>query len=117
MRNNRGQALVEFIMVFPILLMILMAIIDFSNLFIYRFQLENKLNLISDLYMAGKNDKIDDNLDTGIDFNVSQANDYVELILTRKIKINTPGLNLIIGNPYTLKTSKFIYKEQETINE
>ena len=34
MKNSKGQALVEFIIVLPILLLIIMAIIDFGNIFI-----------------------------------------------------------------------------------
>ena len=55
--KNRGQALVEFILIVPIFLLILLAIIDFGNIFKTKYDLQNDLDLIAELY---KDEKIDD---------------------------------------------------------
>ena len=39
MKNSKGQALVEFIIVLPILLLIIMAIIDFGHIFTKKYSL------------------------------------------------------------------------------
>ena len=39
--NNKGQALVEFIIVAPILLLIFVALIDIGNIFLKKYDLNN----------------------------------------------------------------------------
>ena len=41
--NKKGQALVEFILILPVLLLILMAMIDIGNIFLKKYELENSL--------------------------------------------------------------------------
>ena len=54
--KNRGQALVEFVLIIPIFLMILLAIIDFGNIFHTKYTLQNDLDLITNLYKEKKED-------------------------------------------------------------
>ena len=44
MNNKKAQALVEFVLILPILIMILFSIIDFGNIFVTKSNLENKIN-------------------------------------------------------------------------
>ena len=46
MRNNRGQALVEFILILPVFLMIILCMIDFGKIFYEKYALQNDLDLI-----------------------------------------------------------------------
>ena len=54
--NNKGQALVEFILIFPIIVLILCIIIDFSNVFVSENKLENKLDDV--IYLIRNNYRI-----------------------------------------------------------
>jgi Flp pilus assembly protein TadG len=50
--NKRAQALIEFVLVLPILIMLLFSIIDFGTILIRKSELENKIN---EAYEAAKN--------------------------------------------------------------
>ena len=118
MINNRGQALVEFIMVFPILMIILMAIVDFGNIFLNHYRLENTLEKVESLYLDNKIDDINAMITKdNITLDITKEGEYTKLTLTKSLKINTPGLNLIIGNPYKVLASQFIYNNNEEPDE
>ena len=48
--NKKGQALVEFILILPVLLLIAMAMIDIGNIFLKKFDLNNDLETVTELY-------------------------------------------------------------------
>ena len=48
MKNNKGQALVEFIIVLPILLLIIISIVDFGNI------ISKKYKSLSEFFMQKK---------------------------------------------------------------
>ena len=54
MNKNRGQALVEFIIIVPILLLILLGIVDFGNIIYRKLALESTLDTVVDLYESNK---------------------------------------------------------------
>ena len=41
MKNNRGQALVEFIMILPILILFIMAVFDFANILLKKNEMND----------------------------------------------------------------------------
>lgn len=110
--KNRGQALVEFVLIIPIFLMILLAIIDFGNIFHTKYTLQNDLDLITNLY---KEKKEDDYLNYAsnnkIGLNIKNDNNYTTIEVSKNIKINTPLLNKVLNNPYTVKESITIYEK------
>lgn len=109
--KQRGQALVEFILIIPVLLMIILAIIDFTNIFSEKYNLENDLDTIVNLY---KNEHDDD-------YNNYANNKHIELSIikneklttirvSKKINISTPILSNILKSPYKLEESITIYE-------
>ena len=100
--NKKGQALVEFIVILPILIFILLAIVDIGKLNIMKSHLETLLkdvdsstNTIRDkeyeVFLTKKN------IDDGILIELKSCVDTI-----------TPGLNKILGDPACVKTSKII---------
>lgn len=112
MKNNKGQALVEFVIVAPILIIIIMAIVDISNIAYKKMRLENNLNIIVDLYQKQDFSTIN-SLTNKENFNFSyNTNQNITTInLTKNIKIFTPFLNIILGNNYVVETKRFIYEQ------
>lgn len=111
MKNNKGQALVEFVIVLPILLLIIMAIIDFGNIFTKKYSLENDLDVICDMYKEGNHTDIDDYIsDKGININYEKENGFIIINLSKTININTPILNNILGNEYKITADRAIYE-------
>lgn len=111
MLNKKGQALVEFILIMPILLIIIMGIFDFGNILYQRYQLENNIDYVVDLYNHGKSIEINDYInDNKLDLITDEKKEYKVFTLKKEININTPFINLILGKKYIVETSKVIYE-------
>ena len=111
MKNNKGQALVEFIIVLPILLLIIMAIIDLGNIFVKKYSMENHIDSVYNLYIEDKNESIDNYVkkyDLNINYEVEEK--FLVINLSKTININTPILNNILGKKYKVEVSRAIYR-------
>ena len=119
MKNKKAQALVEFILILPILIIILFSIIDFGNIYLTKSDLESKLNIATDVLKSSADaNTLDNDIENAIGdnkININLAfddiNGYLKITLTKDIKTITPGLNLIIGYPYKAsveRTMKYV---------
>ena len=112
MKNSRGQALTEFIIVVPILIFIIMAIIDFGNITIKKMRLENSLDTIVSLYQNQDFKTIHDlTISDDFSFSYTKNQNISTIVLTKNVKIFTPFLNLIFGENYLLETSRTVYEK------
>ena len=110
MKDKKGQALVEFIIVLPLLVLIIISIIDFGNIFTKKYSLENDLDTVVDLYETQEYSKINEyisNKDIKIDY--KEENDFLTISLSKDIKIYSPILNTILGNSYIVNVDRSIY--------
>ena len=48
--NKKGQALVEFIIILPVIIFIIMLLVDFMTIFSYKNKLESNMNNVTILY-------------------------------------------------------------------
>ena len=53
-KNSKGQALIEFILILPILLILTIGIFDLFNMQNQKYELSNDLDYVSELYINGK---------------------------------------------------------------
>lgn len=110
--KNRGQALVEFVLIIPIFLMILLAIIDFGNIFHTKYTLQNDLDLVTNLYKEQKEDDyLNYAFNNKLELNITKNNNYTTIEVSKNIKINTPLLDKVLSNPYNVKESITIYEK------
>ena len=113
--NKRGQALVEFVLIVPILIMILFCMIDFGKILYSRINLESKIDKVISLYEEEKTyDEIKKiiNKDDKVNIKITNKdNEYVEFSLSKEIEIITPGLNAILDNPFENKITRVVYYE------
>lgn len=123
MKNQKAQALIEFVLILPVLIMFLFSIIDFGTIFIRKSELENKIN---DAYEAAKSSTdvstLYSNIESAInkdsnkyslELTFNNESDYMNIKLISEVKTITPGLNLIIGYPYKVTVERVIkYVEQ-----
>lgn len=112
MKGEKGQALVEFILIVPILFMILMGIFDIGNIIYKKYQLENSLDYVVDLYESGSLEDIDiyitqKKISVAYDTNPT----YTTITLSRPISFITPGMNRIIGSTYDVEVERTIFNE------
>ena len=105
--NNKGQALVEFILIFPIIVLILCIIIDFSNVFVS----ENKLDDVIYLIRNNKENDINNILDNNTKYSISKSGSYATIELTSKVKFITPFSNIFFKNDYNISTKRVILYE------
>ena len=106
--NNKGQALVEFVLVLPIILMILFAIVDMGMIFTKKAELENDSYEIVE--MVKNNNSIDDirNVYKDIDINISVKDKYQIIYLKKNVDMVTPGMSKIMGDPFVVEIERVI---------
>lgn len=96
--NKKGQALIEFVLVLPILIFILLLVVDMGRLMIMKNHLETVLNNV---------DKDTNTInDLEYDIKIEKKDNYI--ILKSCIDVTTPGLSKIVGNPACVNVSKEI---------
>ena len=107
--NRRGQALVEFILILPVLLLILFVLVDFGNILSNKNKLEYVSADIVDMYKNGDDISNIRNNYSDIEIKVSKYMDkYTKIVIKKEINIITPGLNRIIGNKYLIEVERVV---------
>ena len=111
--KNKGQALVEFVIILPIVLMIIFVIIDFSNNFYQKNNLEGITNDIVSLKEEGKsNDYIEHVInDKNVKVDFVPFTDTLKIKTSKKVKLITPFSSLFFDNPFIIKTERTILYE------
>lgn len=113
MKDNRGQALVEFIIIIPVLILIISALIDFGNIIYQKYQLEGELDLVTDMYQNNELDKMNTYVsDINASINIDKDNQFITIKLTKDVNINTIILNNVIGHKYPISVKKTIYAKE-----
>lgn len=106
--NRKGQALVEFVLILPIFLLILFAIVDFGIIINKKNQLENSsVDIVS---MIRNGDSVDDIklYYPELSIEVKNVNSYIVINISENIDVMTPGLNLVLGDPYEVFVERVI---------
>ena len=109
--NTKGQALVEFVLILPVLIFLLFAIYDFGIIFNKKNNLESNSIDIIDLYKSGKNVDEIRNMYDNLVINIEEDDEYNKVMVEDKIKLITPGFNRIFGNPYKIQVVRYIANE------
>ena len=98
--NRKGQALVEFVLILPILIFIVLSIIDIGRIMIMKNHLEV---LIGDIDANTTSVK---DLEYDVEVIRDVVNDDVVIELKSCLDVTTPGLGKIIGDPCCVSTSR-----------
>jgi len=112
MRNNKGQALIEFILILPLFLMIVLATIDIGNIVYKKYSLEGKIDYVIDLYKNESEVKLNNYLkEENLNLSLDKKNTYTELTLTENTKVQAPIIKDIVGNSYNIEVKRTIYEK------
>ena len=115
--NKKGQALVEFILILPVLLLIAMAMIDIGNIFLKKYDLNKDLETVTELYKSNDTKKLGVYLaNEDLTLEDESKNGMITLTLKKNVEISAPGLTNILGKNYEIKTTKTIYENYEALN-
>ena len=110
MKNKRGQALIEFVLVLPVLLLLIFAFIDFGRIIVCKNHLEGVMNEVSSLEELDAKNYLKRDTDYKISYDVKIDEDK-NITLTTKLDLITPGLKSILKNPYVVKVERSIVYE------
>lgn len=112
MKNNKGQALIEFTLILPVILLILLYIVEFGRITLKKYQLESDIDLVTTLYQEKKLDELNNYINkNNLTINYKTENNLTTIELKQNIKSNMPLLNNILGN--NINTKRTIYDPVE----
>ena len=112
MKNSKGQALVEFVIVLPILIFLVISIIDLGNIMIKTYSLNEDLDTISDMYKSGALSDIEGYaLANKISISYKKDSSFTTVTLNKNVKIMSPMLNIAFGKNYDIKASRTLYED------
>ena len=112
MRNTKGQALVEFVIILPVMLILVFCIVDFGRVITTKNELENVSSDVITYYQSGTSLSeiktiINKNHDNVV-IQMSQADSYTNVTITKKISPITPGFNKIKNSVFDVKVTRVI---------
>ena len=109
--KEKGQALIEFVLILPVILLILLYIIEFGRITLKKQQLESNMDLIVNLYEEKKQQELNTYIsNNNIVINYNKQNDLTTIEIKQNIKSNMPLINRIMGN--TITTKRTIYEKE-----
>lgn len=116
MIDKKGQALIEFVLILPVLIMLIFAVIDFGRIFVAKNQLESLSTNVAEYFKDNGQDNINNYLnditDVKTDLTITKKDDkYTSIKLERTVALMTPGINLILGNDYKASAERVIINE------
>ena len=106
--NRKGQALIEFVLILPILLFILFAIIDFGIIFSTMNNLENDSSDIISLYKSGKSLDELETMFSNSNIDIIDDGEYYKFSISTSVNLITPGFNRIFGEPYVINVERVV---------
>lgn len=100
--NKKGQALVEFIIILPVIIMILLAVFDYVKIFNTKIDLENAL----DALVIDEKYKLDDT----IKYEKEVSDDKTTYVIGKSINITSPFLVPLLDNNYLVQVKRVVYE-------
>lgn len=116
MKNKKGQALVEFVIILPVLLLIVISMVDFGNLLYQKYQLEQNLEYVSDLYLANDTNALEQEKQR-LNIKTEEDGKYIKLTIETEAKLSSPILRRVLGENYVIATSRKLYQDENEIEE
>lgn len=111
-RDRKGQALVEFVIILPILLLVVISMIDFGNLLYQKYQLEQDLEYISDLYIANDTNALEQEKQK-LHVTTIEDGSFVTLQVQKEANLASPILRRVLGDHYQIEISRKLYLQEE----
>lgn len=100
--KNRGQALVEFILLLPIFILIIFVIYDFGNIYYNKITMQNDLSLIKELYEKNETIKLNDYLiENKLKIKYLDNDNLTKIEITKEVDTLTPYIENILNNKIT----------------
>ena len=109
MHNKKGQALIEFIIILPVIIYLLLGIVDTIMILSYRNNLESKMDTVITLYKEDKNIKDYLNSDLkNVTYEIKSDSKYTYIIVKMDYNYITPGLKQILSEKELIRSERVI---------
>ena len=110
MKKNNGQALIEFTLILPVILLVLLYIVELGRITLKKYELESNLDLIVTLYEEKKTDELNNYINANdINITYTKNNDLTTIKISKNIKSNMPLVNKVLN---TIETKRTIYEHE-----
>ena len=115
--NNKGQALIEFVLILPIFIFLIFLSVDIGRILYAKNHLETKLNDAIELLEEKKSydevvDLLNQDSSSKIQLDIKyKENKYATVKVIERVDILTPVLNLILSDPYEVYTTREVIYE------
>lgn len=107
--KNKGQALIEFVMILPILLFLIFALFDISKIVICKSHLENVMDEVLKLSSVPNELMINNYLENETEYKINSSivfDEHYLVTLETSVELITPGLKNILKSPYNIKAER-----------
>lgn len=116
MKSQKGQALIEFILVLPVFFLIVTSFIDFGTILYEKYKMNQILDTATNIFLSQGEDATRQYVSKEkVNFDFKKQDDIYKLSIIKSKNILTPGLNKVLGNPYQIEETKYVYPL--TVNE
>lgn len=106
--NNKGQALVEFVIIMPIFIFIVLAVFDLGNIIVKKYALENDIDTVVDMYESGNVDIESYVNSIGAKIKYEEYGNYNKITLSKQVSIITPIVRQALGKVYEINSKRTI---------
>ncbi len=113
LKNNKGQALVEFVLLLPLIIFILFIVFDFANVFYNKNHLEGILedvcNMVEEGYTKQEITEMIDN--KNITYSILVKDNLATIKLEQVINFTTPFANSLFNDSFKISSQRVILYE------
>ena len=110
MKNKKGQALVEFIILLPVIVYVFMGFVDLILIASYKSNIDSKMDDVITLYKDNREYEINDYLNKDLEnvtYKVAFDEKYTYIEVNMDYNFITPGLNNILKD-FNIKSERVI---------
>ena len=115
-KNQKGQALIEFVLVLPVLILLIFAFIDLGRIILENNRLENITTIAISKYK--ENNQYDEVLSyikkmgyEDIELSITREDNLLKINVNKNIDIITPGLDKILGSSFDIEVERVVNYE------
>ena len=98
--NKKGQALIEFIIILPIFIMMMLAVFDCVRIYSEKSKLES---IIEDVIL-------DDNTYSDVNVTKNRVNKWTEYVVSKDIEIYSPVVSVVTVTKYNVTVKRIVYE-------
>ena len=98
--NKKGQALIEFIIILPIFIMMMLAVFDCVRIYSEKSKLEG---ILEDVIL-------DDNTYSDVNVTKNSVSKGTEYVVSKDIEIYSPVVSVVTGTKYNIVVKRIVYE-------